>query len=537
VAWSWLNATRVKVPAKSSVRRGPAPPLLTRGEAEGLPVTQASQVVPSSSPLPSASPASPPPVVSAADSTPTVVTAHGLTWTVGAVTTPVGGPVPTQGWSVGTLSGGVIHEEGDTIGPGRTRTPYDYFMAMFPHKQLALMVRLTSFKLEARGMRPTTGGELLKFVGVTVLATRYEFCARAYLWATKARNKYLIAPAFRERTGLPRARFDALWSCVTCSVQAEGGDDTEKSRWQLVDDFVTNINEHRSARVSPSERVSVDESMCKWYGQGGNWIRKGLPMYVAIDRKPENGCEIQNAACGRSGLMLRVSIVTSAEHWLEAGTDDDDGLPHGTAVLKKLVAPWAGTTRTVCADSYFASLTAAQQLLAMGLRFIGVVKTATRGFPMGPMTATPLRERGEHMSYTHMKADGVTDLMAVLWVDRERRYFIASMSTTLPGTFYDRLRWRQGEDTVARVALTVPQPQEAEAYYRCCSQNDRHNRCRQDDLRLEHKLVTHDWSMRVKMSLLGMCHCGFVASLLWCSRRCRRPQSARVLRDSGRAID
>jgi len=49
--------------------------------------------------------------------------------------------------------------------------------------------------------------------------------------------------------------------------------------------------------------------------------------------------------------MLRLRIVTSAEHPLETATDDDDGLPHGTALLKKLVAPWAGTTRTVCADS------------------------------------------------------------------------------------------------------------------------------------------------------------------------------------------
>jgi len=101
-------------------------------------------------------------------------------------------------------------------------------------------------------------------------------------------------------------------------------------------------------------------------------------MYVAIDRTPENGCEIQNAACGRSGLILRLSVMTSAEHRLETATGDDDGLLHGTTVLKKLVTPWAGTTRTVCADLYLASVTAAQQLLAMGLRFIGVVKTATR---------------------------------------------------------------------------------------------------------------------------------------------------------------
>jgi len=137
---------------------------------------------------------------------------------------------------------------------------------------------------------------------------------------------------------------------VTFSVQAEGRGDTEKSRWQLVDDFVTNIKEHRAARVSPSELIRVDESMCKWYGQGGYWIRKGLPMYIAIDCTPKNGCKIQNAACGRSGLMLRLSIMTSAEHLLETATGDDDGLLHSTAVLRNLEAPWAGTTRTECAD-------------------------------------------------------------------------------------------------------------------------------------------------------------------------------------------
>ncbi len=26
-------------------------------------------------------------------------------------------------------------------------------------------------------------------------------------------------------------------------------------------------------------------------------------MYISIDRKPENGCEIQNAACGQSGII------------------------------------------------------------------------------------------------------------------------------------------------------------------------------------------------------------------------------------------
>jgi len=62
-------------------------------------------------------------------------------------------------------------------------------------------------------------------------------------------------------------------------------------------------------------------------------------MYVAIDRKPENGCEIQNAACGRSGIILRLSVVTTAEHRQKDATGEEEDLPHGIAVLKKLVPP------------------------------------------------------------------------------------------------------------------------------------------------------------------------------------------------------
>jgi hypothetical protein len=49
-------------------------------------------------------------------------------------------------------------------------------------------------------------------------------------------------------------------------------------------------------------------------GKGGSWINQGMPHYVAIDRKPENGAEIQNAPCGRSGNMLSLKLVTSVEY-------------------------------------------------------------------------------------------------------------------------------------------------------------------------------------------------------------------------------
>lgn len=89
------------------------------------------------------------------------------------------------------------------------------------------MVRLTSAQLVERGLRPNTSGEILKFIGILVLATRYVFGSRAKLWATKPRSKYPMAPAFGARTGMSRCRFDSLWSCLTCSQQGVRQPDAE----------------------------------------------------------------------------------------------------------------------------------------------------------------------------------------------------------------------------------------------------------------------------------------------------------------------
>ena len=62
-------------------------------------------------------------------------------------------------------------------------------------------------------------------------------------------------------------------------------------------------------------------------------------MYVAIDRKPENGCEIQNAACGHSGVMIRLTIVKTAEEENASAVTDDSSYNHGTNVQKFLVEP------------------------------------------------------------------------------------------------------------------------------------------------------------------------------------------------------
>jgi hypothetical protein len=131
-----------------------------------------------------------------------------------------------------------------------------------------------------------------------------------------------------------------------------------------------------------------------------------------------------------------------------------------------------GTGRILCADFYFASVEAAEVMGGMGLNFIGVVKTATKWHPMAILSGRELSRHGERVP----TFSGEVKVLAMTWVDRDRRYFIAITSSTLDGESFSRVRWRQLEDGPERVELVVPQPQAAEVYYTACAQIDRHNR-------------------------------------------------------------
>ena len=118
-------------------------------------------------------------------------------------------------------------------------------------------------------------------------------------------------------------------------------------------------------------------------------------MYIAIDQKPENGCEIRNSACSESGVMLRLLLVNSEEDSHLHTQENNEGLQHGTAILKYLVVPWANSKRVVCADSYVASVSSAEEMMRIGIRFIGVVKTATKTFPMAYLSSIEIDEAVE----------------------------------------------------------------------------------------------------------------------------------------------
>jgi Transposase IS4 len=422
----------------------------------------------------------------------------------------VNGSVHYREWGVRTRLGDILRRG---CNADERFSRLDIFYLMFPPQELALMLFSTNEQLTRNRGVPTTVGELLKFLGIVILSTKYEFTTRASLWSKTAATKYELPPNFG-RLGMNRKRFDEIWKNIRFAYQpTEKHPDmsSERQRWLLVDGFVKNFNDHRKETFIPSDLICVDESISRWYGQGGDWINHGLPMYVAIDRKPENGCEIQNSACGRSGVMLQLNIVKTAKE--QAAIDQEEGVNnnilHGTKILKQLVSPWAFSDRLVCADSYFASVVAVEELRTMKLRFIGVVKTATRRYPMQYLASRRLHARGDRMGVVHKDMEtGIPDMLAFVWMDRERRYFVASAGSLTAGDPYCRSRWRQVNKSPnaepEKVTLQIPIPRAAELYYSCCGKIDQHNRDRQDTLGIERKLKTHDWSLRVNLTIFGM---------------------------------
>jgi hypothetical protein len=201
----------------------------------------------------------------------------------------------------------------------------------------------------------------------------------------------------------------------------------------------------------------------------------------------------------------------AAEATAATNSDIDLSLNSGTKDVLALVFPWARSGRVVVADSHFASVQTARELYKIGLRFIGCVKTATKGFPMKHLGGIQFPPgRGHHYGMYHKSTDPILpDLLSFTWCDRDRRCFISSCSHLRPAAPIERSRMRQvaaveSDEAPELQALSIPLPTCAKVYYDNCGRIDQHNRKRQDDLELERKIGTHNWSKRVNYTVEAM---------------------------------
>lgn len=135
-------------------------------------------------------------------------------------------------------------------------------------------------------------------------------------------------------------------------------------------------------------------------------------------------------------------MQTSALHE-ESKRPYDGTANHSTAGFRRLVEPWQETKSNVCADSYIASAQYAVTPLKLGVHFTGLVNTETRGFPMKLLRERKLTGRGQKINMICDVDCGHGELLALVSVDRNRRYFRSPTCCTTRGVPYSRYHWRQ----------------------------------------------------------------------------------------------
>ncbi|KNC85052.1 hypothetical protein SARC_02745 [Sphaeroforma arctica JP610] len=130
--------------------------------------------------------------------------------------------------------------------------------------------------------------------------------------------------------------------------------------------------------------------MSRWYSIGGQWLNGVLPHYVSRDRKPESGCDIWTACCGKGHFLLKLELVQSADDERKHETDHQ----HGTATTLRLVQKNFGST-------------------------------ATKMFPMTILGREELT--GEGYWFSMVTTDSANNqYIALVWSDRNIMYFIST---------------------------------------------------------------------------------------------------------------
>jgi len=152
---------------------------------------------------------------------------------------------------------------------------------------------------------------------------------------------------------------------------------------------------------------------------------------------------------------------------------------------------------------------AAIRLFAIGLRFIGVLKTAIREYPMDWLSHVELpKGKGDRRGLYTVDPATATRLLAFVWCDRDRRHFITTCLNIQDGTPINRPRWKQVDRTPnadpSKVNVHVSQPRACQIHYSGCQAIDRHNRARQAGLKIEKKIQVQTFDKRVNTSLFGM---------------------------------
>jgi Transposase IS4 len=147
------------------------------------------------------------------------------------------GSVETINWQFKTEMGKEMTED-DNV--GMEQPPLDYFMACFPPQAMRNIIALTNKKLCEDDQQEMEMGELLKFFGVLILITQFEFNSQRDLWKPVSDNKFIPSPdSYFASTSAAMQLYSKQFRCDLCSQSLPQHNQDAKSWGSVSTDWIS----------------------------------------------------------------------------------------------------------------------------------------------------------------------------------------------------------------------------------------------------------------------------------------------------------
>ena len=180
--------------------------------------------------------------------------------------------------------------------------------------------------------------------------------------------------------------------------------------------------------------LAVDECMSAWNGSDGKYRHDGMPHKTKIPWKPQGvGAEMKSLCCGVTGIIMKLE-----------GKDRQAAKPYyaeygeGTAIITIHMALFWVLACCTCRQCLFLCENTGA-LKSHGLWFMGIVKTATKGFPKHLLTLWAAGELGDMkpnsiMVITFCLKQQLSVQGSIMHMDGPTRNLSSSYQTVAPQT-------------------------------------------------------------------------------------------------------
>jgi hypothetical protein len=327
------------------------------------------------------------------------------------------------------------------VPPVQEREFIHYYLLMFPLPYIQVILDSTNNQLllDNRNNKAMTKHEFFvyKAIRIATALRPIDGPIKEY-WDKVPPEDDDIFPAFdfESKFGMSYTRFKTLTNCLRLAEYTALTLSVDP--YLPIDGFIEAFNDRRRKVVNPGRDVIVDECMSSWRGDEMVLAHESVMHVTKIQRKPKSvGVEFKGVADGDSHILLQLEIQKAkGENERKPFADQ---FPFHVAIVLRLCAYWFGSGRRVIGDAAFSSLLTCTALLANGLFYLGIVKTATKGFCVEYCksweASNPVRGTHKAISTTVEVLGVPRKVISALWCSKKDhvKKVIGTCSTTLPG--------------------------------------------------------------------------------------------------------